>query len=390
MMQQRMENQKPDGAGYRVGTRTHIGLRRKRNEDFLGIDQTPNGLLLVVCDGMGGHAGGDRASRLAVDVFTRSIREGKGGEIEPMFRQGVEQANRAIHRESIASEAHEGMGTTLVAALLQGDRVWVANVGDSRAYLLHAGKLGRITHDHSLVGEMVAQGKLTEDQAAVHPQRNIITRALGTDDLVEPDIFPLTLVDGDALLLSTDGLHGLVPDAEIEAILGKEPSAERACDLLVDAALAAGGSDNVTVALLRVGSDAGSGGPITDPATIPPVVRKKKEDKSRLILWVILILGITGVILWGLDQFGSQPEITRPDSTLIFDRDSLGELDSLSRADSLQPDSIIRRVDSAGHPIPDSGISRQADTPVKDLSGTYGSNGERKDSGRSTRRSGRR
>jgi serine/threonine protein phosphatase PrpC len=362
---QQQEHNRTGDAGFRVATRTHIGLRRKRNEDFLGVDHTPYGLLVVVCDGMGGHAGGDRASRLAVEHFTRTINEG-AGEVRKLLLEGVERANGEIYGESVATGVREGMGTTLVAALVEGGRASVVNVGDSRCYLLHDGRLRRVSFDHSYVGELVASGQLTEEEAFVHPQRNIITRALGSPAPVQPDIFDISIVDGDALLLSSDGLHGLVPDRMIEGILNANTSPDRACDELVAAALAAGGSDNVTVALVRVGGGDDGGGPDTSPGTVPPTAILDGRDSSWITIWAVVILALLGLSWWGYHRFVADTAPVVPDSSAV------AQPDSLSHADSLSSGTLIIGGDSLHPPANDSVVTSGRPDTVKDLSGTIG------------------
>jgi len=253
---------------YRVATRTDIGLRRERNEDYMGVDTTAHGLVMVVCDGMGGHRGGERASRIAVEAFLRGVKEVQGS-LREVLASAVEHSNRVVCGEAREAPELWGMGTTLVAALVRGAEAAVVNVGDSRAYRFRRGDLTRITIDHSHVGELVARGELTEEEAQRHPQRNLITRALGVEPVRE-DLFDVALSPGDRLLLSTDGLHGVVPDDTIAAILGRTPTPERACDALIEEALARGGGDNITVAVVEIGDDGGEQGPATAPITLPP------------------------------------------------------------------------------------------------------------------------
>jgi protein phosphatase len=292
------EHSAPDESpGFRVGTRTHIGLRRKRNEDFLDVRMTPLGLLVVVCDGMGGPGNGDRASRLAVEAFVAR-------EVEPedtpgkFLRDGVERANRAIIAEILRSPEYSGMGTTLVAALLKGSHATVANVGDSRAYRFGRGSLTRISRDHSFVADLVERGEITEEEAAHHPRRNIITRALGSDPHLVADIFDLDLVRGEWLLLATDGLHGMISDAEIAGVLGGGGDPAALCDQLVERALMAGGSDNVTVAL--VGIDGGEA--FREVPTDPGDAARKGSDGRRgrgiLVGLVVVLLLAAAWLFW--------------------------------------------------------------------------------------------
>lgn len=279
-----------DGSrAYGVGTRTDVGSRRTRNEDFFSVAETKHGLLVVVCDGMGGHAGGERASRLAVQEFNAAI-DANDDDARAMFERAVARANEAVYRESTQNADTAGMGTTLVAALVRAGRALVVNVGDSRAYRWHANRLERISLDHSVVEELVAAGRITAEQARVHPQRNIITRALGTSASVQPDLFEVEIGPGDGLLLATDGLHGMIADDVIEDILRRRALPDAACDELVAAALAAGGDDNVTVALVRSGEDAAiaAASATTDPVRAGDAPRTRRNGAAWL--WVVLTL----------------------------------------------------------------------------------------------------
>jgi serine/threonine protein phosphatase PrpC len=367
--------------GRRVGTRTDVGLRRERNEDFLGVQETPNGLLLVVCDGMGGHEGGDRASRLAVETFIESaLRD--GGAPREILARAVERANAAVYEDASRPTGRLGMGTTLVAALLSGSTATVVNVGDSRAYLFSRSRLSRITRDHSMVGELVAQGKISEEEARVHPQRNLITRALGTRAQVEPDLFDVPLADGDRLLLATDGLHGMVTDETIALIVGKGESPERTCDALVEAALAAGGDDNVTVALLAVGAEARLAAPIAEPDTQPPVrstavaavgaggAARAVRTRSRWLLpLVILTLGVAVWYFWR--DTPVEPDLpSHVDSLLHTGSDSSSELDELLDTGSAQAnptlDSLIRLHTQDTSAVIRPGLSHPDSAPRRD------------------------
>ncbi len=278
----------------RIASRTDIGHRRQRNEDYLGTERLPLGLAFVVCDGMGGHAGGDRASRVSVDVFLSTLRD-SGDDVRRTLESAVERANRAVLAEAEGDASMRGMGTTLVGAVVDGSHATVVNVGDSRGYHLYDGRLTRITNDHSMVGEWVAEGKLSDAEARVHPHRNIVTRAIGIRQVVQPDIFEVDLSDGDAVLLASDGLHGMIDDAEIERILRVEENPERACDRLIEAALAAGGDDNVSVIVLRIGAASAGAGAMTAPTTLEPKRRRGRAPS----LWVLLPLALVAAItIW--------------------------------------------------------------------------------------------
>ncbi len=224
--------------------RTHRGNVRRENEDAAFMDARRG--VFAVADGMGGHQAGEVASRIAVDAVRRMARSGEPAGIAPMTR-----AVRAAHEEIVAhAQAHPecaGMGTTLTAMWYAGGRfVYIAHVGDSRIYRLRDGRLQQITQDHSLVEELVLAGLITREEARVHPRRNIITRALGTEGDNAPDMLAADVRPGDVWLLCTDGLSSMVDDVRISrALLALPP--ERAADELVRLALSAGGRDNVTV-----------------------------------------------------------------------------------------------------------------------------------------------
>jgi protein phosphatase len=230
----------------RVGAATDIGQVREGNEDSFLV-QDP---LFAVADGMGGHRGGEVASTLALATIRRLLaaREGSLGD-------RVQEANRAVFERSQADREVAGMGTTLTAAELDGGRLRLAHVGDSRAYLFRDGRLRLLTEDHTLVHRMVLEGEITESEAESHPHRSILTRALGVDGAVEVDEDSLELHAGDRLLLCTDGLTGMVADEDIETTLGEVPDPQEAVERLVGAANRAGGVDNITAVILDVTED---------------------------------------------------------------------------------------------------------------------------------------
>lgn len=226
--------------------RTDTGRERSGNEDA-AFARAP---LFVVADGMGGARGGEIASRLAVEVFEAGLGAGDG--IEGRLVSLVKEANARIYGRAQGERQLHGMGTTLTAAYLEGDSVAIAHVGDSRAYLLRDGELTRLTQDHSLVSELVRHGKLTEEQAAEHPQRSIITRALGPEPTVEVDTWRYPVRAGDVLLLCSDGLTSMVAEERIAEILGRHRRLADAAEELIRQANAAGGRDNITVVLARL------------------------------------------------------------------------------------------------------------------------------------------
>ena len=241
--------------------RTDVGRVRPSNEDQFGYDQRIG--IFVVCDGMGGHAAGEVASRIAVDTVLAYFREREPAvednaylEDAPLgarlLAEAVKKANDAILGYAEEHKNTSGMGTTLVAARFSDGVFSIANVGDSRIYLFREGQLLQLTEDHSLVMEQVRRGMLTLDEAKRSSVQNIITRALGTDESTLPDLGEFPAQSGDILLLTTDGVLRYVADKEIRNILLQLPSLDAACTTLIDAANEAGGEDNSTCLLVRV------------------------------------------------------------------------------------------------------------------------------------------
>jgi serine/threonine protein phosphatase PrpC len=231
--------------------KTDTGRQRRDNEDNAFV-RAP---LFVVADGMGGAQAGEVASQLAVEEFQEPLPD--EGSAEERLIDRIRAANRRIYDLSRTEHEHAGMGTTLTAVYLDDDRLAVAHVGDSRAYIFRDGELSGLTQDHSLVAELVRQGKLTEEQAAEHPQRSIITRALGIEGEVEVDTWSYSMRAGDVVLLCSDGLTSMIGEQQIGGILRGEMSLDRAADQLIGAANDAGGRDNITVVLFRI-EEAGS------------------------------------------------------------------------------------------------------------------------------------
>lgn len=230
------------------GARSDVGCVRTHNEDSYLV-QSP---LFCVCDGMGGHAAGEVASSIAVETIARLAPQEADA---TRLAAAVEAANAAIIEAAANGLGKPGMGCTATAAYIEGNVIAIAHVGDSRAYLLHEGTLIRITHDHSYVEELVDAGEITADEARVHPNRSVITRALGSDPAMYADHFQLNIEEGDRLILCSDGLSSMISDGEIENIATQSPTAQICTDNLVDAALNAGGGDNVTVVVVDVVDD---------------------------------------------------------------------------------------------------------------------------------------
>jgi serine/threonine protein phosphatase PrpC len=236
------------------GVATDIGRVRDGNEDsFLVVADPP---LFAVADGMGGHRGGEVASHLALETVEELAQQGEG-----TLADQVREANRAVFAKSQGDRSVNGMGTTLTAARVLEDSVLLAHVGDSRAYLLRAGAMRQLTDDHTLVNRMLKAGEITPAEAEVHPHRNVLTRALGTEPEVEVDTDEVALMDGDRLLLCSDGLFGMLTEDQIQAICEADPDPQKAADRLVRAANRAGGVDNITVLVLDAHGENGETSP---------------------------------------------------------------------------------------------------------------------------------
>ena len=247
-----------------VGARSDTGMVRSNNEDCFAVDLSLN--LFILCDGMGGQAAGEVASRLGVQVIGEYCRQGKinprssiVGEYRDEFSpqtnclaSGIRLSNQAIHEAADKQPSTAGMGSTVVAAQLHGSVLSVAHVGDSRLYLFRDGKLQQVTQDHSFVMEQVRRGLITREEAEKSEMSNVIMRALGAEPTVAVDLDELWMSQGDQVLLCSDGLTRMIPDAEIASVLAEAPSAQKASERLVELANESGGEDNVTVIVVRL------------------------------------------------------------------------------------------------------------------------------------------
>ena len=233
---------------------TDVGQKRTVNQDFVFTSETPVGNLpnlFVVADGMGGHKAGDFASSYAVEVLLSTIREDENSNPVKIIRAAIENANTQLLREASDNEAMSGMGTTMVLVTIVGHYAYVANVGDSRLYLVDENNISQITKDHSLVEEMVRMGEISRDDARNHPDKNIITRALGAGRDVDVDFFDIRLTPGDILLLCSDGLSNMVPDEDIRQVIRTSETLEETGRRLVSMANDNGGRDNIAVVLVE-------------------------------------------------------------------------------------------------------------------------------------------
>lgn len=284
-----------------------VGRVRSGNEDSLLVDERLG--VFAVADGMGGHRGGEVASSTAVEAVRAALATGAA------IDGAIRAANAAIRDRAFGDPEVTGMGTTFTAVVpLEGPAVLVGHVGDSRAYLIHGGMIRRLTRDHSLVEDLVREGQLTEEQAESHPQRSIITRALGIEPDVEVDLYTVTVATGDRILICSDGLSDMLSDHEIVA--AAQGDGRGAADSLVDAANEAGGTDNITVVVLDV-TDVDEGTALADLAPddetatadatialeLPPDPHDDSTKRSRsepLIRWARVALVVVPIVLIAL------------------------------------------------------------------------------------------
>jgi len=313
--------------GLRWGSATDTGLVRRNNQDFL----VTTGQVFAVADGMGGHAGGEVASRVAIDALTDALSShDDGSPAADDLLAAIDAANTAVLERAQADAALRGMGTTLTAAVLivadGEERIAIANVGDSRAYVFSEGDLTQLTEDHSVAEELVRQGQLAPDEVDTHPQRHILTRALGIMPEVDADLWEVVPYAGDRVLLCSDGLVREVTDVQIASVLRRLADPNEAARELVVRARAAGGSDNITVVIVDVVDDdgkslaaslalsaepAGASGsravrddeanvavsapatfPAPAPVSYPSPVKRRRRVTIRVALFVVVVLAV--------------------------------------------------------------------------------------------------
>lgn len=249
------ENKKDKGeADMKSFSLTDVGRVRSQNQDYVYASEQPIGNLpnlFVLADGMGGHNAGDFASRCAVSVIEASVKKDMSFNPIKIMRHAIEEANDKIHELAGKDAAKAGMGTTLVAVTVVGYYAYVANVGDSRLYISNEQNLVQITRDHSWIAEMVMRGEISKEEARNHPDKNIITRALGASEEVDIDFFDVQLEEKNRILLCSDGLSNMVTDEQMQEILQSSPDIEMSGRQLVAAANTNGGRDNISVILIE-------------------------------------------------------------------------------------------------------------------------------------------
>ena len=234
--------------------RTDKGRKRSNNQDSIFVSNTPIGPLpnlYIVADGMGGHAAGDFASRYAISVVIDFIRQSTVRSPISLLRRALVYASNELFKESEKDKDKMGMGTTMVAAVIMEDKLYVANIGDSRLYIVND-DIKQITMDHSLVEELIRSGQLERNKGRNHPEKNIITRAMGSRDEAMPDFFELPIAAGDKILICSDGLSNMVEDDEIKDIIQDNPDLDDAVSSLISRANYYGGNDNISVVIVSI------------------------------------------------------------------------------------------------------------------------------------------
>lgn len=237
----------------RAYAKTDIGANRNTNQDYVfcsmqSIGNLPN--LFIVADGMGGHKAGDFASRYTVEMFLESVGNSKEENPISIMEEAIKIANISLIQKSRESIEREGMGTTFVVATIYGNSIYIANIGDSRLYLVNQDTIQQITRDHSLVEEMINMGELDRKNARTHSKKNIITRAIGADSEVVPDFFEVEYQKGDIVLMCSDGLSNMIDDDDMKEIINGEGSLQDKVMKLIDTANENGGRDNISVVLV--------------------------------------------------------------------------------------------------------------------------------------------
>ena len=270
---------------YPFSAQTNVGRQRALNEDSV-LALPP---LFAVADGLGGHEAGEIASALATDT----LRDHAPRAVDtPALVRAVQAANNAILQATLAGVGREGMGCTMTAVMVEHGRAAIAQVGDSRAYLLRGRQLTQITEDHSVVAAMLRSGHITTEEARAHPQRSVITRALGSDPNLIVDQFEITVLRGDRLLICSDGLTSMVDDAHLAALLNSQLDPHQAALACIDAANSAGGADNISAIVIDINED--------NPSILP---RHRSKLWLWALLWALLVVTLVGAVAFGVSRY---------------------------------------------------------------------------------------
>jgi len=314
---------------------TDVGRKRAANEDYMGSFDTCNGLISVVCDGMGGHVGGATASHIAVDTIHKFMEEQYYNDPREAIGMAIEMANKAILAEAAARPELCGMGSTCVLLLIREGKVYLGHVGDSRIYLIRTNTITQLTKDHSYVQMLVDCGQITKEQAEHHPRKNEITNALGIPDMTPATVMEeaITPDSGDCFLLCSDGLSGMVSDKEILSIVSKqkEMGTQERADYLVQRANEHGGLDNITVQLVEFAS-------VPKSIEDTPIIKLIKQKKFWVTVILALLLIGGGVTTWLLLKEPDSP--TTPEKSITTNAEQPDESDSKKEQNEKVIDSV--------------------------------------------------
>lgn len=239
-----------------VGSVTDVGMKRKTNQDTIYASKDSSLPLFLVADGMGGHRAGEVASNMAKDIVVNKFKVKEevlksDGEVIQFIKSAIEEANTKIYLKSSRNEEYKGMGTTITVAYIKDGMVYIGHVGDSRGYLISDGKIIQITEDHSYVNQLLKTGTITEEEAREHPNKNMITRAVGSSSILEVDSIKLPYKEDDILVISSDGLTNMVSDDEILSQFERDVELQKICDDLVEKANYNGGNDNISIVAVK-------------------------------------------------------------------------------------------------------------------------------------------
>jgi serine/threonine protein phosphatase PrpC len=347
---------------------TDVGRLRPHNEDYLDYYVPPDpqqrerkGAIFLVADGMGGHQAGEVASQGAVKLVIGQYYSDTTHDIGTGLVRAFRAANHQIYSQAQADPSKSGMGTTLVAAVILGRKVYVANVGDSRAYLVNDKGISQITEDHSWVEEQVRAGLLSVEQAYRHPQRNLLTRALGSKPAVDVDLFEGELGEGDSLLLCTDGLTGRVDDSEIAAMVQEHPP-EEAARLLVAQANERGGNDNISVLIVRDHPEV--------PTVVAPVPAAAGKKPGRSLPLIPILGGLAGLLVLSLLALLAVPTLLgdKVTPTPTYASSPLPSTDTVMPTIELTPTAEVTSIPTST--LPSTGVATPGE-PTATLAATY-------------------
>lgn len=309
-----MKNKHNNKAGFTFASLSDKGKMRDENQDYSTYSHTLNGHLFAVCDGMGGPAGGAEAAHIAVEAFEHFLDEEYYNNAREALKLAIQYANIQIFMQGGSDSALQGMGTTAVLVLIREKQVFYAHVGDSRLYLYRNSKLQPLTRDHSLVEGLIKSGIISEEEAKKHPKRNVITKALGTQEYIEPEIVdkPLSATGGDTLLLCSDGLTSMLADEQIKAVLNLNQKPAQKAKKMIEMANEAGGNDNISVQLIAFKTK-----------RFQPKRKKTKKRKNTIInrfnqvLITFLLLAIAAIAVWvGIEWHKTEKQTARKDQLI--------------------------------------------------------------------------